>query len=644
MPKITSYIILLFFPIFLWGQQHTVQQAEFFWGTSDPGQGNGTPLVATDGNFNEAVEQVFNNSISLPTTGGLHLFNIRVKDGSGSWGPIYKRTVYLGDNLRDMKITAAEYYWDNGTHVPLLVFDGNFNEAIESVFKNSITLPTTGGLHLFNIRVKDEANLWGPVYKRTVYLGDNQRDMKITAAEYYWDNGTHVPLLVFDGNFNEALEAVFKNSITLPTTGGLHLFNIRVKDEANTWGPVYKRTVYLGDNQRDMKITAGEYYWDNGTHVPLLVFDGNFNEALEAVYKDSISLPATGGLHLFNIRVKDEANQWGPVYKRTVYLGDLQRDMHITEAEFFWGTSDPGAGNGISILTTDGSFNEALESLFSNGIYSPGPGINLFNIRVKDEAGYWGPLYKRTVNNNLAANELQILNLSNVDSICKGDSIILEAFGGTDPQWFPATFVDNPSAVTVSAFPDTTTQFMLIGYDPYVGLDTAYYTIYVEEVPITSTLNSNDTICLGDSVVITASGAVNYLWHNASTSSNIVVAPQGDSIFIVEGFSLFGCSSIDSSLVLVNYPTTSLIIDSVCYNYTLNGQVYTDTGTYQQTLTNVAGCDSTITLVIVDNPTTSLIKDSTCYSYSLNGQSYYSSGIYQQSLINSVGCDSTLTP
>ena len=46
---------------------------------------------------------------------------------------------------------------------------------------------------------------------------------------------------------------------------GLQILNIRVKDESGIWGPTYKRTVYLGGNPRDIKITSGEYYWDNGT-------------------------------------------------------------------------------------------------------------------------------------------------------------------------------------------------------------------------------------------------------------------------------------------------------------------------------------------------------------------------------------------
>ena len=41
-----------------------VIQAEYFWDT-DPGQGSGTPMLATDGNFNETVEGILQNGINL---------------------------------------------------------------------------------------------------------------------------------------------------------------------------------------------------------------------------------------------------------------------------------------------------------------------------------------------------------------------------------------------------------------------------------------------------------------------------------------------------------------------------------------------------------------------------------------------------
>jgi hypothetical protein len=53
-------------------------------------QGNGTPLLAFDGNFNDAIESSKFNSISVST--GLHKLNIRVKGEDGSWSAVFSQS------------------------------------------------------------------------------------------------------------------------------------------------------------------------------------------------------------------------------------------------------------------------------------------------------------------------------------------------------------------------------------------------------------------------------------------------------------------------------------------------------------------------------------------------------------------------
>ena len=85
------------------------------------------------------------------------------------------------------------------------------------------------------------------------------------------------------------------------------------------------------------------------------------------------------------------------------------------------------------------------------------------------------------------------------------------------------------------------------------------------------------------------------------------------------------------------------IADVFCGSYTLNGQTYTSSGTYIQTLTNLDGCDSLITLNLGYNSSSSSISQTACGSYSLNGQTYTSNGTFTQILTNAAGCDSTIT-
>lgn len=72
----------------------SLTQAEYFWDT-DPGEGNGTPFLATDGNFDSAFERIQNMAIPIVNPVGLHTFSVRVKDNSGVWGPVFKNVVFI---------------------------------------------------------------------------------------------------------------------------------------------------------------------------------------------------------------------------------------------------------------------------------------------------------------------------------------------------------------------------------------------------------------------------------------------------------------------------------------------------------------------------------------------------------------------
>ena len=132
-----------------------VMQAEYFWDT-DPGQGNGTPMLALDGNLDETIESVFEYGIALPAPLGPHVFSVRVKDADNQWGPVFSTLVErnnVEEATRNIVVTQAEYFWDvdpgQGNGTPMLAMDGNLDEVIESVFEYGIALPRPVGATCF---------------------------------------------------------------------------------------------------------------------------------------------------------------------------------------------------------------------------------------------------------------------------------------------------------------------------------------------------------------------------------------------------------------------------------------------------------------------------------------------------------------
>jgi alpha-tubulin suppressor-like RCC1 family protein len=165
------YSIIALLMVTLCSAQLYVSQAEYFW-DNDPGTGNGTPVLATDGNLNSAFEYLTKTGISTPGN-GLHKFCLRVKDNTGVWGPVFTNIINVQQNNTStiMAVSQAEYFWDTdpgtGNGTPVLATDGNFDSTYEQLTKTGITLPSAG-LHVFNIRVKDNSGVWGPVFKNVI--------------------------------------------------------------------------------------------------------------------------------------------------------------------------------------------------------------------------------------------------------------------------------------------------------------------------------------------------------------------------------------------------------------------------------------------------------------------------------------------
>ncbi len=404
-------------------------QGEYYW-DADPGQGNGIPLLALDGTFDEVLEDLFQNGISVAALSqGAHSFSVRVKGQDGQWSNSFKQTIYLEGPLttitRTVKVTQGEYFWDadpgTGSGTPLLSLDGTFDEVLEDLFQNGINVSALSqGAHSFNVRIKGQDGQWSSAFKQTIYLEGPltliTRTVKITQGEYFWDTdpgaGSGTPLLALDGTFDEALEDLFQNGISVAALSqGAHNFNVRVKGQDGQWSTPFKQTIYLEGPltliTRTVKVTQGEYFWDTdpgqGNGIQLLVVDGTFDEALEDLFKNGVTVSTLSlGAHSFNARVKGQDGAWSNVFKQTIYLEGpltmITRTFKITQGEYFW-DADPGAGNGIPLLSADGVFDETLEDLFRNGIdvSALSLGAHNFNVRVKGQDGQWSLAFKQTI-------------------------------------------------------------------------------------------------------------------------------------------------------------------------------------------------------------------------------------------------------
>ncbi|MGV3610853.1 MAG: SBBP repeat-containing protein [Fluviicola sp.] len=109
-----------------------------------------------------------------------------------------------------------------------------------------------------------------------------------------------------------------------------------------------------------------------------------------------------------------------------------------------------------------------------------------------------------------------------------------------------------------------------------------------------------------------------------------------------------GCDSIVTLNLTIFNSTSNQISHTACdsYMWSVNGQIYTASGQYIDTIPNAAGCDSIITLnLTILNSSVATETQTACGSFTwpINGQTYTASGQYIDTIPNAAGCDSIIT-
>ena len=168
---------------------------------------------------------------------------------------------------------------------------------------------------------------------------------------------------------------------------------------------------------------------------------------------------------------------------------------------------------------------------------------------------------------------------------------------------------------------------------------------------VSAMIDSNET-CLntmdGGASVSVSGGTTPYvyLWNNGASTSSITGLTAGT--FSVTVTDANGCSNSSSVTITHGLATSHSYALTTCDSYTSPSGNYTWTtsGTYNDTILNAVGCDSTLTINLTILNSTSLTRNITaCDGYlSLNGIFTYTlSGTYVETIPNAVGCDSVVT-
>ncbi|CAN5311840.1 ice-binding family protein [soil metagenome] len=189
-------------------------------------------------------------------------------------------------------------------------------------------------------------------------------------------------------------------------------------------------------------------------------------------------------------------------------------------------------------------------------------------------------------------------------TFCQGDSVILTSGIATSYLW-------STNAITQSITVTTSGNYYVIASNGGGCSDTSAITsVLVNPAPIaTITANGPLTFCQGDSVILTASNGLSWLWSTGDTSQSITIYSSGNYTVAVTN----ACGSVTSSVVTVTInliPTagfssgTTAALTYTFTNASTNATSYSWNFGDSQTSTaanptNVYATDGTYTVILI---------------------------------------------
>ena len=224
-----------------------------------------------------------------------------------------------------------------------------------------------------------------------------------------------------------------------------------------------------------------------------------------------------------------------------------------------WGFGNNTTGSGVSsqtIYNTTGVYFDTLTVVTSNGCTNT------------------------KLSNPLVINGSPIVSINpSIDTtICSGASINLSAFSsGATPiatySWYPPIGLSATTGANVVATPTNLTKYIVTGTSAKGCADTASISIDVVQPYTVSVISSNtphDSICIGEKIILYASGASSYLWSPAAgldtiRGSKVVASPTATTVYTVIGTNAANCFTPSASISVGVGDTTriSLGLDTV---------------------------------------------------------------------------------
>jgi gliding motility-associated-like protein len=308
---------------------------------------------------------------------------------------------------------------------------------------------------------------------------------------------------------------------------------VQFRDTSNAYFGLQNFSWDFGDGTFGSGNLISHDYTTTGNYTVKLIVTGNSN------CKDTISKPISIVINSKPV-ASIQADTSGCAYLPVTFNGIIQSNDPVNIIS--WSVSNGVTGSGTPIIVNFALPGTYTVRLVTGTIYGCYDTAYHF-IRIN-------PTPNVTTNNNL--------------NLCLGNTVQLITTGASQYLWSPSQGLSCNNCPNPIASPTTTTAYVVRGMNTF-GCN-GYDTVVISVIqPIKVTVSSGDSICIGKSVQLMASGASKYLWTpsiglSATNIPNPVATPTSTITYKVVGYDNYNCFT-DTGYVTVAvglYPTVNL--------------------------------------------------------------------------------------
>ena len=217
---------------------------------------------------------------------------------------------------------------------------------------------------------------------------------------------------------------------------------------------------------------------------------------------------------------------------------------------------------------------------------------------------------------SINVNSLPVVNAGASQTICTGQSVTLTGTGSATSYTWNNGVIDN-----IAFTPTISNSYIVMGTDVNSCSNTATVEVIINPILSLSLSASTNSICIGNSVLLSANGATTYTWNPGLLSgASVTVNPTSNTTYSVNGDNGTGCVGTETiSLLVQQLPNvlasasstnicvgqTVSLTGSGATNYNWNNGVIdgiafspTTTTSYIVLGTDIFGCTATTTILV----------------------------------------------